>query len=72
MSLACVGLGFGVPVGVVDVRVVGVAVEVVLTDVGRGSLLLTSTQYEFPICIPLQSALMLRFLCRNQYRFVRS
>ncbi len=53
MSLACVGLGFGVLVGVVDIRVVRVAVEVVFTDVGRGSLLLTSTQYEFLICIPL-------------------
>jgi hypothetical protein len=68
MSPACVGLGFGVPVGVVDVRVVGVAVEVVLTDVGRGSPLLTSTQYEFPICIPLQSALMLGFSYGCQYK----
>jgi len=42
-----------------------IAVEVVFTDVGLGSPLLTSTQYEFPICILLQPAAMLGFLCGN-------
>ena len=68
MRPACVGLGLGVPVGVVEVWVVGAAVEVVFTDVGRGIPKLTSTQYEFPTCIPLQYALMLGFLWESQYR----
>lgn len=71
MRPACVGLGLGVPVAVAEARVVGMAVEVVFTDVGRGSPKLTSTQYEFPTCILLQSACMLGFLWKSQYKFFK-
>jgi hypothetical protein len=56
----CVGLGFLMPVGVGSM----VVARTVLLDfllVGRGRPLLTSTQYELPALMPLQSSLTFGF-----------
>jgi hypothetical protein len=59
-----VGLGFGVPVTVGDADVDEGVGELVLV-VGRGRPKLTSTQYELPTLIPLQSAFTLGFYYRE-------